>query len=108
MQELAERWGAKWWRNEGSLKTEGGRCAKVITLIQELAAKPNWNMPLALRFIKEKYCTRAIQPILAGFMHSMTTFRRAMVQATELFWKQQLSILRVDILVLQKYYFVRT
>ena len=31
-----------------------------------------------------------------------------MVQATELFWKQQLSILRVDTLVLQKYYFVRT
>ncbi|KAG6374907.1 hypothetical protein JVT61DRAFT_3639 [Boletus reticuloceps] len=24
-------------------------------LIQELAAKPNWNVPLALRFIKEKY-----------------------------------------------------
>jgi len=53
--ELTERWGAKWRRNEGSLKTEGGRRAKVITLIQELAAKPNWNVPLALRFIKEKY-----------------------------------------------------
>jgi hypothetical protein len=24
-------------------------------LIQELAAKPNWNVPLALRFIKKKY-----------------------------------------------------
>ena len=24
-------------------------------LIQELTAKPNWNVPLALRFIKEKY-----------------------------------------------------
>jgi hypothetical protein len=53
--ELAERWGAKWRRNEGSLKTEGGRRVKVIMLIQELAAKPNWNVPLALRFIKEKY-----------------------------------------------------
>lgn len=27
----------------------------MITLIQDLAAKPNWNVPLALRFIKEKY-----------------------------------------------------
>ena len=50
-----ECWGAKWQWNEGSLKTEGGRCAKVTTLIQELAAKPNWNMPLTLRFVKEKY-----------------------------------------------------
>ncbi|KAF8421337.1 hypothetical protein L210DRAFT_857074, partial [Boletus edulis BED1] len=53
--ELVERWGAKWRRNEGSLKTEGGRRTKVIMLIQELAAKPNWNISLALRFIKEKY-----------------------------------------------------
>ena len=53
--ELGERWGAKWRRNEGSLKTEGGRRAKVVVLIQELTAKPNWNVPLALRFIKEKY-----------------------------------------------------
>ena len=53
--ELVERWGAKWRRNEGSLKTEGGRRAKVTTLIQELAAKPNWNVPLALRFVREKY-----------------------------------------------------
>ena len=24
-------------------------------LVQELTAKPNWNVPLALRFIKKKY-----------------------------------------------------
>ena len=55
--ELKERWGAKWRWNEGGLKTEGGRHAKVTTLIEELAAKRNWSVSLALRFIKEKYET---------------------------------------------------
>jgi hypothetical protein len=53
--ELKDRWGAKWRRNEGGLKTEAARRAKVITLIERLAMKPNWNTPLALRFLVEKY-----------------------------------------------------
>ncbi|KAH0829061.1 hypothetical protein J3R83DRAFT_2518, partial [Lanmaoa asiatica] len=55
--ELKDRWGAKWRRNEGGLKTEGGRRAKVITLIEQLSSRVNWNVPLALRFLKEKYET---------------------------------------------------
>ena len=90
MRELAEWWGAKWWRNEGSLKTEGGRRAKVITLIQELAAKPNWNMPLALRFIKEKYESN---PAYLGRVHAFCDYlqkghgagHRAVLEAAALY-----------------------
>ena len=72
----------KWRRNEGGLKTEGGRRAKVTTLIEELAAKRNWSVSLALRFIKEKYKT---DPAYLGKVHSVTTFRRTMAGATRLF-----------------------
>ena len=70
-QELGKWWGAKWWRNEGSLKTEGGRCSKVIVLIQELTAKPNWNVPQALRFIKEKYKRN---PAYLGRVHAFCDY----------------------------------
>lgn len=35
---------------------------------------------------------RATQPISAGFVHSVTTFRRTMVQAAELSWRLPLTI----------------
>jgi hypothetical protein len=55
--ELKDRWGAKWRRNEGGLKTEAARRTKVVALVERLSAKPNWNVPLALRFLVEKYET---------------------------------------------------
>ncbi|KAH0825762.1 hypothetical protein J3R83DRAFT_8915, partial [Lanmaoa asiatica] len=55
---LKDRWGAKWCeQNEGGLKIEGGRHAKVITLIKQLSSRVNWNVPLVLQFLKEKYET---------------------------------------------------
>jgi hypothetical protein len=65
MRELKDRWGAKWRRNEGGLKTEGGRCAKVIALIEQLALRVNWDVPLALRFLKEKYETPYLNKVRA-------------------------------------------
>ncbi|KAG1874884.1 hypothetical protein F4604DRAFT_1925037 [Suillus subluteus] len=55
MQELKDRWGAKWRCNEGSLKTEAARHSKVVSLVEQLSARPNWNVSLALRFLVEKY-----------------------------------------------------
>lgn len=52
--ELKDRWDAKWQQNEGGLKTEGGQHAKVVVLIKQLSSRVNWNVPLALRFLKEK------------------------------------------------------
>ncbi|KAH9178186.1 hypothetical protein EDB89DRAFT_1151070 [Lactarius sanguifluus] len=52
--ELTEAWGAKWRRNNGTLKTECSRRKKVIDLVTALSAKPNWDVCLALRFL-EKY-----------------------------------------------------
>ncbi|KAJ7668209.1 hypothetical protein B0H17DRAFT_1142560 [Mycena rosella] len=51
VRDLEERWGARWRRNNSGQKTEMGRRKKVIQLIEKLAAKPNWNLALALRFI---------------------------------------------------------
>jgi hypothetical protein len=66
--ELKDRWGARWQWNEGGLKTEGGRRAKVVTLIEQLASKVNWDVPLALRFLKEKYETNP------GYLHKVHAF----------------------------------
>jgi len=55
MRELTEGWSAKWRRNNGGQRTECGRRKKVIDLVNTLAAKPNWDIRLALRFLTEKY-----------------------------------------------------
>ena len=68
---LKEHWGAKWQRNKGSLKTEGGRHAKVTTLVEELATKWNWSVSLALRFIKEKHES---DPAYLGKMHAFCDY----------------------------------
>jgi hypothetical protein len=52
---LEEHWAAKWRRNNDFMKTEMGRRKKVVELVERLAEKPNWNVPLALRFLGETY-----------------------------------------------------
>lgn len=53
--ELTEVWGAKWRRNNGGQRTECGRRKRVVDLVTMLAAKPNWNVALATRFLSERY-----------------------------------------------------
>jgi hypothetical protein len=53
--ELSAGWGARWRRNNSAAKTEATRRKKIITLIETLAKKPNWNCELALRFLKDRY-----------------------------------------------------
>ncbi len=53
--ELEEGWGAKWRRNNPSLKTENGRHKKVVQLIENLSKKPGWSTKLALHFLQDKY-----------------------------------------------------
>ncbi|KAG2095326.1 hypothetical protein BD769DRAFT_1394918 [Suillus cothurnatus] len=53
--ELKDQWGAKWWHNEGGLKTEAARRSKVVSLVEQLSARPNWNVSLALRFLVKNY-----------------------------------------------------
>src|SRR6202167_2427201 len=55
MRELTEVWGAKWRRNNGGQRTECGRRKRVIDLIVALSARPNWDIKLTLRFLKDKY-----------------------------------------------------
>ncbi|KAJ7017767.1 hypothetical protein C8F04DRAFT_1154470 [Mycena alexandri] len=52
---LTRTWGPKWKQNIGKRKTENSRRMKVVTLIQDLAMRPGWNIAVALRFISEKY-----------------------------------------------------
>ncbi|KAJ7448120.1 hypothetical protein FB451DRAFT_1187869 [Mycena latifolia] len=53
VRDLEETWGAKWRRNNTTQKTEMGRRKKVIQLVEKLAAKPNWGLALALRFMEK-------------------------------------------------------
>lgn len=55
VRDLMERWGAKWRRNLPRRKTEGVRRKAIVDLIEELVMKPRWEVPLALRFLREKY-----------------------------------------------------
>jgi hypothetical protein len=53
--ELEEGWGPKWRRDVNGLKTESSRRKKAVNLITQLAAKRNWTVDLALRFIHDRY-----------------------------------------------------
>jgi len=53
--QLNANWAARWRRNDTVAKTEAARRKKLITLIERLAQKPNWNSELALRFLKVEY-----------------------------------------------------
>ena len=55
VRQLNDGWDARWRRNKSGQKTEVGRRKKVVELVEALAKKPNWSIPLALRFLKEKY-----------------------------------------------------
>jgi hypothetical protein len=55
VRDLEDTWGARWSRNNSGLKTEMGRRKKVIQLVEALVKKPNWNVPLAIRFLEAKY-----------------------------------------------------
>ncbi|KAJ7729833.1 hypothetical protein DFH07DRAFT_781801 [Mycena maculata] len=57
VEDLTTTWGAKWRRNNSSLKNENGRRMKVINLILELSRKPRWNVNLARRFITDTYAS---------------------------------------------------
>ena len=50
--ELEERWGAKWRRNNPGLKTENGRCKKVIQLVEELSKNQDGLSSLHFIFYK--------------------------------------------------------
>lgn len=55
VRQLEEGWAARWKRNNGSRKSEHGCRRRVVELIERLAGKPNWNYPLALRFLGDRY-----------------------------------------------------
>lgn len=52
---LNEAWGARWRRGDRGQGTENCRRSRVVELVEKLAAKPGWNMALALRFLAERY-----------------------------------------------------
>ncbi|KAK6974833.1 hypothetical protein R3P38DRAFT_3479541 [Favolaschia claudopus] len=55
VRDMNDTWAARWRTGTQTLKNEYGRRKKVIDLITRLAEKPNWNVELALRFIREVY-----------------------------------------------------
>ena len=80
VRDLEETWGARWRRNNAGLKTEMGRRKKVIQLVEKLAAKPNWNTALALRFIQttcerkwtvRKFCVHLQKAAVSGGLSAL-------------------------------------
>jgi hypothetical protein len=55
MSNLNEGWGARWWRGNCAQGTENCCHVRLVELINKLAAKPGWDVRLALRFLQEKY-----------------------------------------------------
>ncbi|KAG6817825.1 hypothetical protein H0H93_006974, partial [Arthromyces matolae] len=52
--QLNAGWNAR-WRSTPAARTETSRRKKVIDLIVELAAQPNWTAELALRYLETQY-----------------------------------------------------
>ncbi|KAJ6620586.1 hypothetical protein B0H10DRAFT_1945895 [Mycena sp. CBHHK59/15] len=52
---LTKTWGASWHRNIRKLKVESNRRMKIVKLVQELAMRPGWSVPVAVRFLTETY-----------------------------------------------------
>ena len=55
VQDLMERWGPKWRRNVAHRKMESAHHKVIVDLICELSKKLNWDLPLALHFLQQKY-----------------------------------------------------
>ncbi|KAF4609994.1 hypothetical protein D9613_010503 [Agrocybe pediades] len=55
VQQLNNRWAARWRRQNEGQKTEAARRKVITTLVTDLAKKPNWTADLALRFLNERY-----------------------------------------------------
>jgi hypothetical protein len=55
VRDLNEYWGARWRRNRDGQRTENCRRKKVVHLVERLALKTNWDVKLALRFLRETY-----------------------------------------------------
>lgn len=53
--QLCSKWGTEWRRGDRGLATEQSWRKKLITLIESLSKKPNWTIPLALRYLHERY-----------------------------------------------------
>ena len=52
---LNEGWGSRWRKGDRGQGTENCRRARVVELIEQLTAKPGWDLALALRFLHERY-----------------------------------------------------
>jgi len=55
IQQLNNRWAARWRRQNEGQKTEAARRKTIITLVTDLSQKSNWTVDLALRFLQDKY-----------------------------------------------------
>ena len=55
VRDMTERWGPKWHQNVACRKTENAHHKVIVDLICQLSKKPNWDLPLALRFLQQKY-----------------------------------------------------
>ena len=53
--DLDEQWGPCWRRNRNGLRTENCCRKKIVTLVEQLLKKKNWNVALTLQFLREKY-----------------------------------------------------
>ncbi|KAG2129749.1 hypothetical protein DEU56DRAFT_758034 [Suillus clintonianus] len=60
--DLNEYWGARWRHNLDGQRTVNSCRKKVKNLVKNLAKKANWNIKLALCFLRNKYKMRGMTP----------------------------------------------
>ncbi len=60
--DLENGWDTDWRKGNASARANVSRRKKVVELINKLAKKPNWNIGLALRFLKDKYLIESKSP----------------------------------------------
>lgn len=71
IRELIAGWDARWKRNKQNIKSEYSRRMKIVNLVQDLQAKPNWNAKTALQFLKARY---PVPASTAPYLKSMRAF----------------------------------
>ncbi|GBE80419.1 hypothetical protein SCP_0301340 [Sparassis crispa] len=84
VRELTEKWGNCWHLNDARLKTEGGRCKKIIDLITELSQKPRWSIQWCFGSSMRSMATtgRARSPTTSPSMGVRVTVRCSKLQHT--------------------------
>ncbi|KAJ7060174.1 hypothetical protein C8F01DRAFT_1084569 [Mycena amicta] len=71
-QQLGQEWGARWRRNQQTLRNQHTRRSKIVTLVNELSVERKWSTERVLRFLREAY-DEASPPVYSTILQPAST-----------------------------------